>query len=77
MSDGTITRAQLRAAYDALGLPPDRFNMTGHIDMDPDRVVIDRLVIGDDHRPLFMRHEDGTGAWLTETIELEVIDESR
>ena len=41
-----MTAEQIRAAYDALGLPPEEFDRTVRIVIDPDGVTVDLVELG-------------------------------
>ena len=70
MSDPTrITREQLRAAYDALGLDPARFADTIVVSADEDTVKVARVIYGADGHyagqhgiriPVDRTHREGT-----------------
>lgn len=46
----TVTLAQIRAAYDALGLEADRWNETTQVVVKPDAVIVTRYLRGDNGR---------------------------
>ena len=72
----TGTRDQMRAAYLALGLAPDRFDHTAMVTLHSEGVTVERFIPGPDGRPTWTNAE-GRTAWQpsTETVELMLVDE--
>lgn len=63
-----VTGAQMRAAYDALGLDPELFKSTASITLTPIDVVVSRYRLKDGHPYV----EEGTKAIPMNTVALQV-----